>query len=287
MYVREEKRMRGVNKPVISIIMGVYDFKDQEILKSAIVSILQQSFTDYEFIIYDDGSEAKYGAFIEEISKVDKRIVLIGKKVNRGLAYSLNKCVEIARGDYIARMDADDISHIDRLKRQYEFLEEHPEYSWCGCNAYLFDESGCWGRRNMPERPENKDFLRFSPYIHPSVMYRKSIFSAGNRYFVSEDTLRCEDYDFFMRLHQLGMRGYNIQACLFYYRENRASYDRRNMKTRIKESKIRLYNFYKMGMLLPVGWLFAFRPIIGGIVPAKIIYQIKKWESDKLYGNRK
>lgn len=101
-------------------------------------------------------------------------------------------------------MDADDISDPNRLKVQYDFLEKNPQYSWCGCNARLLDENGIWGTREMPEAPAEKDYLKYSPYIHPTVMYRASLFEETDGYKVSEETLLCEDYEIFMRLRQMG-----------------------------------------------------------------------------------
>lgn len=160
----------------ISVIMGVYNQFDEEQLHTAVNSILEQSESDLEFIIYNDGSVPQVAETINKLKELDDRIIIIDAKENNGLAYSLNKCIEKATGDYIARMDADDISYKERFKEQVEFLEEHPEYHWCGCNAVLFDENGEWGERIMVEAPEDKDFWKFSPFIHPSVMYRAEIF---------------------------------------------------------------------------------------------------------------
>ena len=94
----------------ISVIMGVYNQNDEKVLREAVDSILNQTFKDFEFIIYDDGSQPDAALILEKIKKIDPRIVLIGQEKNHGLAFSLNACIEQARGKYIARMDADDIS---------------------------------------------------------------------------------------------------------------------------------------------------------------------------------
>lgn len=263
-------------EPKISVIMGVYNQWDSEALKQAVQSILNQSFKDFEFIIYDDGSQREAAKYIRDLRGLDDRIVFKGKEENNGLAFSLNYCINKARGKYIARMDADDISLPNRLQEQYDFLETHPEYSWCGCNTEVFDKNGVWGRRDMPERPEYEDYLKYSPYVHPTVMYRKSLFDKTGSYVVSEDTLRCEDYELFMRLRRVGFRGYNIQKYLFQYREDKKAFGRRKMKFRIAEAKLRYRNFRAMGILFPKGWIYVLRPIIGGIVPNKILIAIKR-----------
>ena len=262
-------------KPTISVIMGVYNQWSEDILREAVSSILNQTFTDFEFIIWDDGSHPSVAKTIQSRSGLDKRIKIAGKDKNHGLAYSLNACIGMAQGKYIARMDADDRSFPQRLERQYEFLESHPEYAWCGCNTNLFDQNGIWGIRRMPQIPTLSDYLKFSPYVHPTVMFRAKLFDANEGYLESEETLRCEDYEIFMRFLECGLQGYNLQEVLFCYREDQESYQRRKFGFRVKEAKLRYRNFQKMGILFPIGWLYVLRPIGGGILPSKIISFLK------------
>jgi len=131
----------------VSVVMGVYNQWDRQILLEAVNSILQQTLSDFEFIIYDDGSDEAAGVYLQELCALDERIHLIGKEENHGLAFSLNQCIQKAKGQYIARMDADDISEPERLERQVKFLESHPEYMWCGTNTALFDEGALVEKR--------------------------------------------------------------------------------------------------------------------------------------------
>ena len=101
--------------PEISIIMGMYNTKKREYVEKSILSILNQTFRDYELIICDDGSTNDCIKWAKEITKSDKRVIFIENDENRGLAYTLNHCLEVAKGHYIARMDDDDISHLDRF----------------------------------------------------------------------------------------------------------------------------------------------------------------------------
>lgn len=268
--------MRPEYEKEISVIMGVYNQWDREALLAAVQSVISQTFDEFEFIIYDDGSDEEAAAYIRELQGLDPRLVLIGKEENHGLAFSLNACIDAARGRYLARMDADDISLPERLEVQYQFLEAHPEYAWCGCNAELFDASGIWGERKMPEIPKQKDYLPFSPFIHPSVMYRRQIFEENEGYHVSRETLRCEDYEIFMRLVQMGYQGYNIQRCLFRYREDFHSFQRRRLRFRLNETKLRYRNFCAMHMLFPFGWFYVLRPLAGGLLPASFLSWLKR-----------
>lgn len=266
-------------EPQISVIMGVYNQWSRESLRRAVFSILEQTLADLEFIIYDDGSQPEAAAYIQELKELDPRILLIGREENHGLAFSLNACIDRARGRYIARMDADDIADAERLQVQYSFMENHPEYAWCGCNARLFDENGVWGCRRMPEIPESGDYLKYSPYIHPTVMYRREIFEQDGGYRPGEETMRCEDYEIFMRLRRHGFRGYNIQQFLFSYREDKESFRKRKMKYRVNEAKLRYRNFKAMKLLLPVGWLYVLRPVAGGLLPAGAVAGLKRMEA--------
>lgn len=263
----------------ISVVMGVYNQKNKDVLRQSVNSILNQTFQNFEFIIYDDGSDEDTAAYIRELQKLDHRIVLAGKKENHGLAFSLNVCIQLARGRYIARMDDDDISLPERLQVQYDFLESHPGYAWCGCNCRLFDEDGIWGQRIMREYPDRTDYLKYSPYIHPTVMYRREALLENNGYLETEETLRCEDYEIFMRLRQKGLKGCNLQSMLFCYREGKESFAKRKMKFRINEAKVRYRNFKSMGILFPVGWLYVLRPIAAGLLPTGIIAKIKRMEA--------
>ena len=267
-----------MEQPLVSVIMGVYNQWDEKILQDAVNSILNQTYINLEFIIWDDGSLPEAARHVTELALLDDRIIVAGREENRGLAFSLNECIRLAKGKYIARMDADDISLPERIERQVDFLETHPAYGWCGTNARLFDENGIWGARSMPEMPELSDYFHYSPYIHPSVMFRAELFDENNGYLSTEETLRCEDYELFMNLMQRGQKGYNLQEQLFCYRETGESYHRRTVKSRVNEAKTRYRNYKKMGVLFPAGWLYVLRPIIACAIPAGLLEFIKRAE---------
>lgn len=116
-----ERKIKMAETPIVSVIMGVYNTNNENMLRLAIDSILNQTLSNIEFIICDDGSiDGTYETLIRLYGKY-KNIVIIRNKENSGLAKTLNNCLKIAKGKYIARMDADDISNIDRLKIQMEF----------------------------------------------------------------------------------------------------------------------------------------------------------------------
>lgn len=273
--------MKEKQLPKISVIMGTYNQHNLNWMKESIVSVLEQDFTDFEFILYDDGSEREIYKILQQYAALDKRIVLIDGMENHGLAYALNYCIEHATGKYIARMDDDDVCTPNRLGVQYRYMEQHPEIDFVGSNVALIDENGIWGSRRTAEYPEKQDFLRYSPYIHPSVMFRKSVLEQVGGYCVSEETRRCEDYELFLRLWNKGYQGYNLQEELLYYREDRGSYKRRSWNSRMNEMKLRGRRFKELGWIFPFGWIYVFRPVIAALVPSKLLYRLKRQRYSK------
>ena len=260
----------------ISVIMGVLNPNNEEQFYQAVNSILKQTFCDLEFIIYNDGSDESYEEIFNKICKSDKRIIYLKSKNNCGLAHALNQCIKVAKGKYLARMDADDVALPDRLSRLYYFLEEHPEYQWVGSNASLINEQGAWGSEKVPELPVSTDFLQYSPYIHPAVMFRREVLLAIGGYNYAEVTKRCEDYELFMRLHCQGYRGYNIQEELLLYREDVKAYKKRKYTYCIREMSVRYAGFKKLGILKMKTLPYVVKPLIVGFIPAKLHIYIKQ-----------
>lgn len=261
--------------PKVSIIMGVYNVNNDKKVKLAIDSIINQSFIDFEFIICDDGSIDGSYEYLKSIANIDERIILIRNDINKGLAYTLNSCLNIATGYYIARMDADDICYPTRLEEQVRFLENNRQYDIVGCNAELIDDNGVWGELKHIEIPQKKDFLFGSRFIHPTIMVKKKSYQLVNGYRVSKETIRGQDYDLFMRAYSLGCKGYNIQKNLYQYREDKNAYKKRTYKNRINEAIVRYKGFKQMG-LFPIGYIYVVKPLLVGLIPSKILKLNKK-----------
>lgn len=253
------------HSPLVSVIMGVYNCETT--LEDSINSILNQSFGNFEFIICDDASSDKTLEIISSCAQKDTRIRVLRNPANSGLAPTLNKCIEYARGTYLARMDGDDISIKERFQKQVDFLQAHREYAFCGTSAELFDYTGVWGLRRCIERPKPKDFLSVSPFIHPSVMFRKQALRNAGLY-KTKDVGRSEDYELFMRLYAKGFIGYNLRDFLLMYREDRNGFIKRKAKYLFIESKIR-YKGFKALNLLPKALPYVMRPIILALLPAR------------------
>ncbi len=266
----------------VSVIMGIYNMSmaNKSIVKKAIDSILNQTFQDFEFIICDDGSTDDTYSFIKKITKHDKRVIIIKNKKNSKLAFSLNQCLKIAKGKYIARMDADDISLPTRLEKEVRFLDEHLEYDIVGCNLILINDKGKWGKRIFEERPVNKSFLFTSPFCHPAIVMRREALLKVGAYRVEKITRRLEDYDLFMRMYSYGYKGYNIPEFLYEFREDNTTYRRRAYKYRIDEVQIRYRGFKSLG-LFPKGLIYVLKPLIVGCMPQKVLSILRRFRNER------
>lgn len=255
--------------------MGVYNAGNDDMLQTAIESILTQSYRDFEFIICDDGSTDDTYDILKRIAATNQRIILLKNTSNLGLAASLNKCLEVSKGRFIARMDADDISAPTRLEEELNFLYKHTEYAFVGSSIYLFDDTGIYGKRLYEERPKRRSFLFNSPFVHPTIMIRKEALTSVNGYRIARETRRMEDYDLFMRLYYYNYKGYNLSECLYYYREDKQAFTKRKYRYRIDEAIVR-YRGFRQLKLMPFGYLYVIKPLIVGLLPYHLIKKLKR-----------
>jgi glycosyltransferase involved in cell wall biosynthesis len=207
-----------MNAPTISVAMSVYN--GERFLAQAIESILSQSFTDFEFLILDDGSKDGTREIIEGFAARDPRIRPILRE-NRGLIASLNQLIGEARAELIARMDADDISKPERFARQITFLAENPECGVVGSWTEDIDEAG--GRYHLDGADHPLDHEQFleaverggSLLCHPSVIFRRDIVRSVGGYHAAFK--HCEDMDLWLRLASV-TRIANLPERLLRYR---------------------------------------------------------------------
>lgn len=201
--------------PQISVITTTYNAA--KYIRESINSILAQTFTDFEFIIIDDASTDNTPDVVKNFT--DKRIIFIQNKENIGAYASANKGLEIAKGKYVARLDADDVADKDRLKIQYEFLEQNGEYEVVGSNIILINSIGeRVGERVYPETDEdNLGNIFFANTIpHSSAMYRRAFVNKVGNY--STEYNKSQDYDLWLKIIEHGGKLHNLQKFLVYYR---------------------------------------------------------------------
>lgn len=197
----------------ISIIMPVYN--GEKYLKEAIESILNQTFKNFELIIINDGSSDQSKNIIENF--LDKRIKNLENKTNRGLIYSLNYGISKAKGKYIARMDADDISHLNRLEIQFNYLEKNKDIFFLGSQVekvYSKTEKIKLSRLRTAYSDIKTDLLFANPFIHPTLMFRQEIFSEN---YYEEGLNGAEDFGLWQDLIYK-YKGINLPNVLLKYR---------------------------------------------------------------------
>jgi len=255
--------------PKVSIILPTYN--RCHFLLQAIESVLNQTFKDFELIIINDGSTDETKEFLKTIK--DRRVVIINQK-NAGLTKSLNKGLKIAKGEFIARIDDDDV-WIDskKLEKQIDFLTTHPEYVLCGGGAIVIDEKGKeLFRWLLPETDKKirEKILFQNQIIHSSVVFRKI-----PNFFYSEELKVAQDWEFWLRLGKVG-KFYNFQAYFIKQKFHRKSISSKNylleLKTGIKIiknykdyphfEKALLYNYLKLFIFSIPGTYQIFRKIV-------------------------
>jgi len=262
-----------MSEPLVSVLMGVYNCAGT--VGASVESMLAQDYRNLELIVCDDGSADDTAAVVRGYADRDPRIVLLRNERNMGLSRTLNRCLEAARGEYLARMDGDDFSLPERIGAQVRFLEANQEYAFCGCSMELFDSSGVWGKLDYPERPSPRDFLLRSPYAHPTVVFRTGSLRAASGYDTDAAIGRSEDYDLFMRLHAAGSVGYNLPERLFRYREDLGSFRKRKFRYALTEARVRYRGFRRLG-LLPAGLPFVIKPVLIGLIPRALYTRVRK-----------
>ena len=257
-----------MNNKKVSVLMGIYNNSDT--LEQAVGSIQAQTYTNWELIMCDDGSSDNTYEIASKLCENDDRLVLIKNEENLGLNITLNNCLKMATGDYIARMDGDDDCLPDRFQKQVEFLNLHPEFDIVSSRMLFFDENGVWGEHKQNiEYPQPYDVVTSSPICHaPVMMTKKCIIDVGG-YTVDDKMLRVEDVNLWIKLYSKGYRCYNIQEPLYRMRNNQSAFKRRKFKYRVNSTRVRLLGC-KMLNLGFKAYLKAFMPLLIGLIPAKI-----------------
>ena len=221
--------------PLVSIVMPVRDA--EAVVGDAIESILEQTLKDFEFIVIDDGSTDDSGEILKRYARRDSRIKLYSQRQS-GLIASLNKYCRLAKTNYIARMDADDISLPARLEKQFQFLEMHPEIGVLG--TWIRDVDA--NRTPIIDWPVPADpavvrwFLFFGNCIaHPSVMMRKDLLDRLGYY--RPEAIYVEDYDLWIRAAEVtGLA--NIPEVLLEYRVSKKSVSGRNQSAQERQAEM-------------------------------------------------
>ena len=262
-------------KKKVTVIMGIYNCQDT--LEEAIDSLIAQTYVDWNLIMCDDGSKDDTVTVAKKIAeKLPGRVLILQNKQNKGLNYTLNRCLKHVNGEYTARMDADDISLPERFQKEVEFLDTNKEYDFVSTPMILYDEHGDWGCDWGKERPDKMDLMKSRPFCHAACMIRTNAFLDVKGYTVDKRLLRVEDLHLWMKLYAKNHYGYNIQEPLYKMRDDRNAYSRRKFKYRINESYIKILTIKTFHF----SWryiVYALRPIIVGLLPNFLYDKLHKW----------
>lgn len=271
-------------QPAVSVLMPAYTAQDYVAI--AIESILSQTFSDFEFIIIDDGSSDKTPLIIKEYAKKDERIVFLQNSQNLKISQALNLGLEIARGEFICRMDADDWSYPNRLEYQLEFMRKNPEVVICGADIEVCDENlKTLNRRIYPKTNADirKKIFRLNPFAHPVTFYQTEIAKKAGAYDPNFNLV--EDYDLYFRLGKFGQFA-NIPKVLLKLRTHPQSLSvksisaqaRLNFSVRLKALKSYVY---KAGWSDKIFLLFNYLAIF--LIPDQYKFQLYNFIR-RLYG---
>ena len=200
--------------PKISVVMSVYN--GEPYLHDAIKSILSQTYANFEFIIVNDGSIDNSADIITSFN--DKRINVINNKINKGLVESLNIGIKYARGEFIARMDADDISHLLRFEKQVAFLDDNMDVCLCGTSAEIIDDKKTKFIYPLEHSAIKIFMLSENAIIHPSAMWRRDIFEQF-KFLYNNDFPSAEDYELWTQVI-LKVKVANLPEALLFYRKH-------------------------------------------------------------------
>ncbi|HLG02842.1 MAG TPA: glycosyltransferase, partial [Bacteroidia bacterium] len=189
-----------MSAPLISVLLPVYNA--ESFIRDSIQSVLDQTLPDFELIVIDDGSKDNSAEMVESIR--DPRIRFY-RQENKGMGATLNYAISLARGQFLARQDADDISLAERFARQVTFLNAHTDHALAGTAAVIVNEKlGETGRRHSPAEKHRDlcfDLLFDNPFVHSSVMMRADAIKQTGAYDLQKASL-IQDYDLWWRIAQ-------------------------------------------------------------------------------------
>ncbi len=269
-----------MKKDLISIIMAVYNCAPT--LRESIDSILNQTYENWEFIICDDCSTDNTLEIVREYeAKYPDKFKVIQNEVNSKLSFSLNHCLKYAQGEFIARMDGDDISLPERFEKQVKYLREHPDVDLVSTLVQRFDKNGLADVINKPEFPDRFTQRRQVAFNHATIMTYKYVYDKCGGYTVSKRTIRAQDYDLWFRFFYHSFKGVNMQEPLYLMREDMNAIKRRTFKVRFNAYRTTVKGFRLLKY--PISWYI--KPtivfIVKGLTPNFIAYKYRQHQAKK------
>jgi len=266
--------------PLVSVAMATYNCAPT--LPDALASIENQTYTNWELVACDDASTDNSHALLEEFAaRHPGKVTVLRNEINSKLSFSLNRCLAVANGELIARMDGDDKCLPERFEKQVAFLTEHPELAVVGTAMRRFDETGEHDVLEYEARPDRWSLRHKSPFAHATIVMRKPAYQVLNGYVDVPRTIRCEDRDLWFRFTAEGFAGANLPEPLYLVREDLDAIRRRTFQNRWNNFRTELIGFRLLKY--PVGWfLNPFVQLGKALVPAKAMLEYRKWQGRKV-----
>jgi glycosyltransferase involved in cell wall biosynthesis len=208
--------------PLVSIILPAYNC--EKYIAASVASIIEQVYDNFELIIINDGSTDNTASILKSLS--DPRITILNNDGNKGLIYSLNRAIDECKGEYIARMDADDIAATDRIEKQVHWLLHHPDTAVVGSFIKIIDDNSeektDWKLDRLTTSADSirQAMVKENCLAHPTVMARAEVLK---RYKYSPAQKNIEDYDLWLRILADGLIIEKIPQPLLYYRDHATS----------------------------------------------------------------
>jgi len=263
----------------VAVIMSVYKNDHPDYLVTAINSILKQTYKSSLFL-YRDGPVSHHIQEILNNYKSNPEVEVIESDENKGLAFALNRLINIVKGnfDYIARMDSDDISRSNRIYEQVNYMEANPNIHVSGSFCEEFGASFALKEKNLPT--DHQSIIDFSitrcPLIHPTVIFRSNVFIQGNKY--PEKTILTEDMALWFSLLEQGYQFGNIPKPLLEYRLDENTIQRRTgIKKAVSEIKVRFHFMKKLNKTSAKNTLLISSRLLFHILPQPIIRFMYKY----------
>ncbi|WP_181919650.1 glycosyltransferase [Alkalilimnicola ehrlichii] len=264
---------KTASTPRVTVLLAVYN--SERSISKCVESILEQSFKDFELLIVDDGSTDQTADIIRRASKKDNRIRILSNSSNLGLGASLAWGVDEAVGEYLIRIDADDVCLPDRLERQVRHLDQNPEVDVLGGAALEVDSSGKQiGVRCMPaEHDDIMACIWANPFIHPTVAFRRRRLLDVGSY--DPELRRRQDYELWFRCAERGLRFANLQEPLIYYFFDENTHRKQPLRLALQQAGIGWRGCRRLRLPL---WqqLAVSVPLIRALLPAPVQHFLYK-----------
>ena len=255
-------------EPRISVLMAIYNCADT--LEEALESLINQTYQGFKVILCDDCStDNTYEVAKNYITKYPDKFILLKNEKNMKLPATLNRCLEHTDTEYVARMDGDDWSKPERLKKEIDFLDSHSEYALVSCAMDYFDGKNIFMTSNPVFEPSKNNFIGGTPHAHAPVLIRTLTLKEVGGYTVKRWTQRGQDTHLWAKIYNKGYKGANLSEALYIMRDDTNASKRRKPIDALYSFK-RVYEIYK---LMNISLWYMYDPLFSlfkALLPTKI-----------------